>query len=711
MSKKTLFPLILFTGISFNSLVFSEEMAITQEKEEPTILPGKKDLLQEQIKWLQAESAPDVSISTRHQTPIDKAPGIVTVITVEEIKNAGYRNFVEILRSVPGFELLKDGSNGTEICAMRGIQSSNKVRLMLNGHMVNNPFKGNPFSHFDDFPVDNIKRVEIIRGPGSALYGENAFTAVINIITFDAKDIDGVRVSGGYGSFDTEDGSIVFGKTYGKVEISGMVRYKHSDGFDGTIESDIVTQIDKGVAPLSPASQSPGAVQDWRQEYDMNLKTVYKDFYMEGLYINKNQGVFTSPQYAVTDESDWEYNYVFGEFGYKKTFEEKFTTKPRLYYDQFDSSFYTESLPEGTHLPVGVNLYTYPDGLIGAGQVQEKIVGTEVPIDYELFDGNIATIGFEYRLANQTNPRFQSNFNPLTLAPLDGMQNQTDTYNFQQDATRRILSLYLQDTWDITDTVNLTLGVRHDGYSDFGNAISPRTGLTWTFMKDASVKFLYGEAFRPPSFVEMYTTNQPAILGNPDLDPETIKTYEIGLHYRFNKHVTSSVNYFYNDVTDLIVLREVPGSTGTSLFQNYGDAHIQGVEMETKIDICKNNYVFMNYSFQNPEDNHGNDLPFVTQHKGNFGVNAHYWKYINTNLSTFVSGTRSREVGDSRDDLPAYALINLSIIGKEFFNTLEIQGTVFNLFDKDYSDPAPISIPGDFPRPERTFWVGLRYQF
>lgn len=76
-----------------------------------------------------------------------------------------------------------------------------------------------------------------------------------------------------------------------------------------------------------------------------------------------------------------------------------------------------------------------------------------------------------------------------------------------------------------------------------------------------------------------------------------------------------------------------------------------------------------------------------------------------------MSGRRSREEGDDRDDLPAYALLNLSIIAKEFFKTMEVQGTVFNLLDKDYSDPGPTSIPDDLPSPERTFFVGLSYQF
>lgn len=149
----------------------------------------------------------------------------------------------------------------------------------------------------------------------------------------------------------------------------------------------------------------------------------------------------------------------------------------------------------------------------------------------------------------------------------------------------------------------------------------------------------------------------------------------------------------------------------TSRYENFGDADVRGVEMETKVDIAKGNYVFMNYTFQNPEDDDGNDLPSVAKHKGNLGVNVRYWRYMNTNLSTFVSGKRTRDAGDTRDDLPAYAPLNLSVLGKEFFKTMEIQGTVYNLLDNDYRDPGPISIPEDLPRHGRTFFIGLSYQF
>jgi len=119
----------------------------------------------------------------------------------------------------------------------------------------------------------------------------------------------------------------------------------------------------------------------------------------------------------------------------------------------------------------------------------------------------------------------------------------------------------LQDTWDITNTLNLTLGARYDQYNDFGDALSPRAGLTWAFIKNASLKLLYGQAFRAPSFTELFTTNQPTVLGNEDLDPETIRTYEVGLSYKFNNRVTSSINYFYNDISDLIDAEETQEST------------------------------------------------------------------------------------------------------------------------------------------------------
>lgn len=111
------------------------------------------------------------------------------------------------------------------------------------------------------------------------------FLSVINIITVDAKDIDGVRVSSGYGSFDTYEENVVFGDRYGKVHISGMAHYRQTTGFDGIVKSDFHTILDNAFG--STASQAPGRVHG-RQEYDLNLKVVYEDLWFQEWYSNKN---------------------------------------------------------------------------------------------------------------------------------------------------------------------------------------------------------------------------------------------------------------------------------------------------------------------------------------------------------------------------------------------------------------------------------------
>ncbi|MCR4291431.1 MAG: TonB-dependent receptor [Candidatus Kuenenia sp.] len=210
----------------------------------------------------------------------------------------------------------------------------------------------------------------------------------------------------------------------------------------------------------------------------------------------------------------------------------------------------------------------------------------------------------------------------------------------------------------------------------------------------------------------MQIRSTPVIHGNKDLDPEKIKTYEIGIQHRFNRHISGSVNYFYSDIEDLISLESVvEGTDRVFTYKNHGNAHVHGFEIETRVAISKGNYVFMNYTFQDAQDDHGKNLPFSAKHKGNIGFNAQPWKYLNVNTSTFVSGKRYREDGDSRDDMPSFSLVNLSLTAKEFFKTMEIQGTVYNLLDKDYDDPGPTSVENDLPRPGRTYFIGLSYQF
>ncbi|MGR3176796.1 MAG: TonB-dependent receptor plug domain-containing protein, partial [Candidatus Anammoxibacter sp.] len=183
-----------------------------------------------------------VSIASKNEEKVAKAPSIITVITAEEIYNIGARTLTDILMIVPGFNIIKDASFGVKQFGTRGIRRADeKIKVLVDGHSLNMPFNGSAATFFDDLSLKNVKRIEIIRGPGSALYGANAFLAVINIITKDADDIDGVELASGFGSFDTQEYSILFGKTFSGIGVSGFIDYYNTNGLSDTIKEDALS--------------------------------------------------------------------------------------------------------------------------------------------------------------------------------------------------------------------------------------------------------------------------------------------------------------------------------------------------------------------------------------------------------------------------------------------------------------------------------------
>ncbi|MBT6050588.1 MAG: TonB-dependent receptor plug domain-containing protein, partial [Candidatus Scalindua sp.] len=145
-----------------------------------------------------------VSALKRPRTVL-KSPAIMSVITAKQIKQMGFRTLIDVLRMVPGFYISMDETGEREI-AVRGIldDASQKIKVLIDGHSINDVWRGGAMWNFDDLPVENIRKIEIIRGPGSALYGQNAFLAVIDIITKDTEDIDGFQVTTSGGSFSTQ---------------------------------------------------------------------------------------------------------------------------------------------------------------------------------------------------------------------------------------------------------------------------------------------------------------------------------------------------------------------------------------------------------------------------------------------------------------------------------------------------------------------------
>ncbi len=700
--------LIILAHYLFSSI--SLTVAAGHTNDEPVSSESKLDQLDQELAWLYAE-ADYVSIATKSRQKVSDAPSIITVITADEIDKLGARTLTDILITVPGIDVIRDASFGEFDIGGRGLRlSSEKIKILVDGHSINMPFTGNAITFFDDLSLKNVKKIEIIRGPGSAIYGANAFLAVINVITKDAKDIDGVKISSGFGSFDTMNSNVLFGNELYGVDISGFAGFYNTNGISETIKEDSIS----GVPFVNQFSLAPNDTDDGRNKLDLNLKLSYKNIDFKARYMNKDAEPFVGPSFIITDDSDQHYNFVMGELSYSFDLGERLSVHPRIYYDQYDMDLDLEAVPDGFTIPIDTDrdgdVENFPEGMLGRAVATNRVLGGAVQFDYQLFDNNMLTFGSDYEWQRQDNVTYHTNFDPVTNASLGAVRDVSDT-NWIREVYRQIWAVYLQDKWDITDEFSVTIGIRHDHYSDFEGTTNPRIGFVWNFMENATLKALYGQAFRAPNFEELYTTNNPVFAGNPNLKPELIRTYELGLGYKFTKAFDVNVNYFFNVIRDQIGFRPKTSPSDPQLLDNLGNSNVQGVELELKADIGNNAYAFANYTYLDAESK-GDPLPDVPKHKGNIGFNYSFGKYLNANLHTFISDDRVREEKDGRDDSPGYALVNLTLIAKEFFKTIEIKASLFNLLDKNYEDPAPINtIPTDLPRPGRTFFIELGYKF
>jgi iron complex outermembrane receptor protein len=174
-----------------------------------------------------------VVTASKRPERISKAASIISVMTEEDIEQMGARTIMDVLGTIPGMEIVQDRSALSQI-AVRGFgsETSSGVKILVDGHSLNDPLSGGATWFYDDLPLKNVKRIEIIRGPASAIYGANAFVSVINIITKSAHDIDGVDVSIGAGNFQTFNPSFLFGKIINELEVTLYADYYTTEGAD-----------------------------------------------------------------------------------------------------------------------------------------------------------------------------------------------------------------------------------------------------------------------------------------------------------------------------------------------------------------------------------------------------------------------------------------------------------------------------------------------
>lgn len=644
--------------------------------------------------------------ATKRSISLRKAPANATIVTADEIRNMGARNLLDVLKMVPGIGL-SINEFGANMIEVRGIRTavSEKILFMIDGHSLNKNINGSALYRVADLlPLDYIRQVEVVRGPGSALYGNSAFVATINIITRNAEEIDGLEAKTRAGSYNTYKGNLVGGKAIGdNLTVVGSLDHQQSHGAEMTVEADTLTG--------TPYSLAPGPVHlDFRQT-DTFLKVGYGDLSFQGQYLTRKEDLYIGIASALTDDSSYaQVDNFWGELAHSLQLAQGFRSNLKIYYDQYEQDPSVKIFPNGF---AGV----FTGGMIGRPQATDRTFGVQQQFDWDPTRTNHLIAGVSFEELRQVDTRQLANFDPETFAPLASIR---EVANWNRNGDRQIWAAFLQDEWQLPGRINLTAGVRDDHYSDFGNTVNPRVGLAWSFMDNADLKLLYGQAFRAPNFQELYNINNPVVVGNPDLEPERITTYEAGPSWRFNRYLATSLTYFHSTIENQIGWDV---SMTPAVNANMATSETQGVELGLNGAFDTELHWKLHYAWQDPLNaDTGERLPYVPSQRASAGIDYAPTRYVNLHTDLLWTGPRPRDIGDDRPEMPSYTTVDLAVTFKNFYRKLSVQTTVHNLFDHRYDDPdtsgGPVNlagtgpkVPGDFPREGISWFLTISYGF
>lgn len=644
---------------------------------------------------------------------------MATVITAEDIATMGAVDLDEVLETVPGLHVSRDPIAYAPIYVFRGVYSQNnpQVLVLQNGVPMTTAFLSNKGGVWGGYPLDHIARIEIIRGPGSALYGADAYAGVINIVTKSAEDNPGTQLGARRGSFNTWDTWVQHGGRLGPVDVAAYLRVGHTDGLKETITADAQTGTDQFFG--TNASLAPGPVNTGRDAVDANLDFGYDKWRFRTGYklrddVETGAGVASAldpvgraKSERVTADLSWT------DTQFAPDWSLGFLGSYLHYTDLIPTTL--QLFPPGTSFPTG----TFPEGMLGSPNKWERQYRLSTFATYTGFADHRLRFGLGhddidlYKTSEQKNFTFTPGGLPI---PIGSVQD-FSTAPFMFPQRRTINYYYVQDEWQFARDWALTAGLRHDEYSDFGGTTNPRLALVWDAAYNVTAKLLYGEAFRAPSFVEQHSINNPVQRGNPDLRPETIKTVEAAFSWQARPDTQVNLSLFRYNMKDII--RLVPNATpGTgSTFDNTGDQSGSGMEIETVWDVSRTLRLSGNYAYQRSIDES------TDQDAGN-APHDHVYARADWRLASgwlFSSqinwvADRKRAAGDTRPDVPDYKTVDLTLQRQARGNQWLFMFSVRNVFDEDAREPSPgpapgqaPAIPNDLPLAGRSYLLQARY--
>lgn len=484
-----------------------------------------------------------VSAASKYEQRVSQAPASVTILTAEEITRFGYRNLQEALESVRGFYVTDD--HNYPYLGVRGFSRpsdyNNRILLLVNGQSVNEyVWGGAPIGTDLPLNMEAIERIEIVRGPGSVLYGTNAMFGVVNVVMKTAAHLRGISVTAGAGPTSRHAGVTVGAIAAEDLNFSASLQLARDDG-----ETFYFAEYDD---PSTSFGVANGL--DWERATGGHGKLTWRGLSLAGGMRARSKGIptgaystaFADERMRTVDENQW------AELSYERQMNASLRATGRIFAD-FYQYYGTYPYDNGP---------TYNDeGFSDAG-------GLELLAVWDQTSRSRFTFGGEHR----------------RVARAEYVTIEEDGTRANQDAPFLVSSLFAQHELSFSRKVSFLSGVRMDARSGLHRALTPRAALVVAPDERTSVKLLYGEAFRAPTPSER-DYDFGYYMANRSLRPERIRTIEVEAQRRVASPLLLTASAYQYSTRDLIEQTE----TGVDLvqFQNLSAAHAVGSEFEADV--------------------------------------------------------------------------------------------------------------------------------
>ncbi|WP_321417660.1 TonB-dependent receptor [uncultured Desulfobacter sp.] len=584
--------------------------------------------------WAEVNIGPTVVTATMSEKTLEEAPGSVQVITDLEIEEMGATCVNEVLEQATGL-MVSEASGRAKTANIRGTGTKRSL-VLIDGRRLAAGYKN--FTSTDQIPVTMIQRIEIVRGPSSAIYGSDTIGGVVNIITKKAPDKSSGEVTIRYKSHLDKDsdagmGSALVGSTLGKTSFILSGSTQNIGGWD-----------DDGASPDDGDDKDLNSAAG-RVSYALtdasNLSAGFEYFDLE------RQGErFYQGQSRERNAQDQRLNYF---LAYNNQITDDGNLLVRAYRSEHENKMQFSPTAPVTN---------EEDAERWLNQVEARYTGP-------IMGNHLLSIGAEFRQ--------------------EGREDSTGADN-DLDNT----SVFIQDEFELFSSLYFTAGLRYDDHSEFGGQFSPKASLVYGIFDDLRLKASIGKGFRAPSISELFVTSyrnkaKYVYSPNPDLDPEESFSYEIGIEGEKGPF-SGGVTAFINDIDNMIDAQLI-GTTGSGnnkttyyQYQNIDEARTQGIEARADIELTRHLSTGASVTWLDTENKEtGEELAGTSDIKAVFRLTYYHPDY------KFRAATRIKYIGDQHEldgeDKNEYVTVNL-YFAKDFSNRIRVFAGIDNLLNE-----------------------------